>query len=406
MVYRIFHATGPGNIIEAHKYWSAGQHYPREVSITFSSQFEDFCRDVGAEAYIVAHPDKKAIYRDAPFTLEHRPKPIPNAKGARYHIAQMLYGLGLFLTAVRFRANIAVMDSSSTHIFVLGLFPLARIKTIIVLHDTLWPVGFPPTRLVPRLITKLDALVFRWLPLGTIGVSPECIRQVEQLTNGKHTRLYQMRAQFRRDYFKAIPAPPPHNKKPFRIVYIGRIVRFKGVFDILEMAKRIEVQAPGRVRWEVCGSGPDLEELRQLQNAMGLKQVISIRGWISLEELQKVYATSHLSIVPTRSNYREGLAMTAAEAILAGRPVITNRVVPALEILKPACIEAKTNDVDSYVKAILRLIDDSDQYLMLCKSCRDLQEQFYDRKLGLGAVLREILYPNIVQTKRALDPAR
>ena len=49
MTYRIFYAGGPGNVIEAHKHWSAGSHYPNEVSITYSSQFEDFCRDIGAE---------------------------------------------------------------------------------------------------------------------------------------------------------------------------------------------------------------------------------------------------------------------------------------------------------------------------------------------------------------------
>ena len=86
--------------------------------------------------------------------------------------------------------------------------------------------------------------------------------------------------------------------------------------------------------------------------------------------------------------------MTAAEAVLAGRPVITNSVVPALEVLKPACIEARTDDVDSYVSSILRLIDDPDQYENICKACRDLQEQFYDREQGLAAVLTKILNPN------------
>ena len=141
-------------------------------------------------------------------------------------------------------------------------------------------------------------------------------------------------------------------------MYIGRINRIKGVFDILEMARKIELQAPGRVRWEMCGAGPDLEELRRRQAEMDLEQVITIRGWTSLEDLQHVYARSHVSIVPTRSSFIEGLAMTAAEAILAGRPVITNPVVPALEVLEPACLKAETNDVDSYVRVILKLIDE------------------------------------------------
>ena len=391
MTFRIFHATGPGDLIRAHKYWAAGKHDPNEVSITFSGQFADFCEDADAEAYIIARHGREEIYHDGRFTLEHRPKPMPGASGLRYHIAELLYGLGLFITAIRFKADVAVLDFGTSHAFVLSLFPLAGIKTIIVLHTTLWPAGFPPARTAPQLLSKLDSIFLRRLPVATIGVSPECVRQVDQLTKGKHTPLYQIRAQFHREYFQAIPAPPSHAQRPFRIMYIGRINRIKGVFDILEMAKRVELQAPGRVRWEMCGSGPDLAELRTMQAEMGLNEIVSIRGWTSLEDLQDVYARSHISIVPTRSSFSEGLAMTAAEAILAGRPVITSPVVPALEILRPACVEAKTNDVDSYVKAILKLIDDPEQYRALCQACPDLQEQFYDRKQGLAVALKKIL---------------
>jgi glycogen synthase len=398
MTYRIFHATGPGDIIQAHKYWSAQQQYPNEMSITFSSQFEEFCRDVGAEAYIIASHAEKAISRDGSFTLEHRPKLASNATGMRYHIAEVWYGIGLFLTAVRFRANAAVLDSGCSHYFILSLFSLAGIKTIVVMHNALWPSGFPPNRAAARILAKLDSLFFRWLPVGTIGVSPECIRQVDRLTNGKHTPLYQFRVQFLPEYFQAILPPPPHDQRPFQIVYVGRIVRNKGVFDVLEIAKRVDVKASGRVQWEVCGSGPDLEELRQLRGEMGLKQVVSIRGWTSPRDLQGVLSRSHVSIVPTRSNCSEGFAMTAVEAVLAGRPVITSRVVPALEVLKPACIEARTDDVDSYVDSILRLIDDANQYRRLCRACPDLQGQFYDREHGLAAVLQKILSPMMPPT--------
>ena len=54
--------------------------------------------------------------------------------------------------------------------------------------------------------------------------------------------------------------------------------------------------------------------------------------------------------------------MTAAEAILAGRPLITSPVVPALEVLRPACVAARTDDVDSYVEGVLKLIGDREHY--------------------------------------------
>jgi glycosyltransferase involved in cell wall biosynthesis len=124
---------------------------------------------------------------------------------------------------------------------------------------------------------------------------------------------------------------------------------------------------------------------------MCLAEVVTIRGWTPLSDLQDVYARSHVSIVPTRSQYSEGLAMTAAEAILAGRPVITNPVVPALEVLRPACIEAETNNVDSYISTILKLIHNSSQYEALCDACPALRHQFYDRQQGLTIILKKAI---------------
>jgi glycosyltransferase involved in cell wall biosynthesis len=99
--------------------------------------------------------------------------------------------------------------------------------------------------------------------------------------------------------------------------------------------------------------------------------------------------------VPTRSSFIEGLAMTAAEAVLAGRPVITNPVVPALEVLRPACVQAETNNVESYVEAIMSLVGDANRYRSLCRACADLQEQFYDREQGLRAILNNIVGPTM-----------
>jgi glycogen synthase len=393
MGFRVFHTGGPGDIIAAHGFWRRNEHCPTEVTITFSSQFEQFCEDIGAEAYIVGYNSRKEIRKDGAFTLEHRPKPMPGARGALYHLAEIFYGLGLLATAVRFRADVAVIDSGSTHYFVTSLFRLMGIRVIPVLHNTIWPHGFPPTRRIPRAILALDSLCYRYAATAVIGVSPECTRQVEQVTRSRHAPLYQIRAQFPREYFAQIPPPPPFDHRPFQIMFIGRVNRSKGVFDMLEMAQKVEAVVPGQVRWEICGSGPDLEELRRRHRDMGLDSIVNIRGWTPLADLLEVYARSAATIVPTRSSFTAGLEMTAAEAILAGRPVITNPVVPALEVLRPACVAARTNDVDSYVDGVLKLIGDREYYESLRRACPEVGEQFYDRNQGLAAVLKRVIGP-------------
>jgi hypothetical protein len=97
--------------------------------------------------------------------------------------------------------------------------------------------------------------------------------------------------------------------------------------------------------------------------------------------------------VPTRGEFAEGLAMTAAEAVLAGRPVVTSPVVPALEVLRPACVGARTNDVGSYVEAVVKLATDAEFYGALARACPGVQGQFYDPEQGLTATLRRALEP-------------
>jgi glycogen synthase len=390
LIRRVFYSSGPGNIIGSHEYWKRNEHDPTEVSVTFSSQVQDFCRDIGAEAYFVSLHAKRAVLKDGAFTLEHRPKPA--YRGARFHLGEIAYGLGLLATALRFRAQVALVDSGSTHYFVLTLFRLCGIRVVPILHNTLWPSGFPPTRPIPRLVQWLDTLLFwRWTPTAVLAVSPECERQVDALRGRKRYPIFQIRAQFERSYFARIPPAPPHAQRPFRMMFIGRINRIKGVFDILQIARAIEDSHPGLVRWEMCGRGVDFDELSAVHRELRLDEVVLLRGWTSLEDLTDVYSRSHASIVPTRSSFTEGLAMTAAEAILAGRPLVTNPVVPALEVLREACMEARTNDADSHRVAVVSLATDAALYERLRAACGAYQAQFFDREADLTAGLKRAL---------------
>jgi glycogen synthase len=383
---RILFAAGPGNIIAAHEHWARGEPDPTEVSVTFSSQMEDYCLYTESPAYFVSYNSPPVKLVDRIFTFEHRPKPWPGSSGLKFHFAEMIYTLGLLMTAVKFRADVAVIDSGTSQFFMGWLFRIAGIRVVTILHNTIWPSGFPPNKSIQKIIQLLDSFFFRWGSTANIAVSPECARQIEQVTRGCHGPIYEIRAQFIADRFATIGPPPPFDGSSLRVMFIGRIDRSKGVFDILEIAKLVEKQLPGKVRWEICGRGPDLELLKQRLEEMQLKNV-DIRGWVSIEQLQEVYGRSHISIVPTRSSFAEGLAMTAAEAILAGRPIITNRTVPALEILRPASLEGRTDDPASYVAIIERLMGDPSIYYKLCSECPQLQKQFYDRATGLATAL-------------------
>ena len=120
---------------------------------------------------------------------------------------------------------------------------------------------------------------------------------------------------------------------------------------------------------------------------------MEVRGWTSPEAQTELRSRCQAVIVPSRSDLNEGMAMSAVEAILSRRPLITNRAVPALEVLRPAAIEAEPDNARSYADAVLSLARDPGRWQTLVDACGQLEEPFYDRRHGLTAALEEILTP-------------
>jgi glycosyltransferase involved in cell wall biosynthesis len=83
--------------------------------------------------------------------------------------------------------------------------------------------------------------------------------------------------------------------------------------------------------------------------------------------------------------------MTCAESILAGRPLVTSAVCPALDYLREASVEAKPDDPRSYQEAIVNLRDNKQLYETKQRASAGLQQQFYDRTNSwYAAMLRAI----------------
>lgn len=390
MTRRIFYASaGQANLIRSHEFWTKGDNNPDEVSLTFSGQIETFIADIDGQALMVSGCADGKTLADGRFTIEHWPE--EPAQGAfSYYFGELRKAWRMLRAAKRFRADVALLDSGALPYFMMSLFRLAGLPVIIVLHNTIWPRGFRPRRGLRGLVSRLDGLFFRWGANVVIAVSPECARQVEELAPGHRCTVMETRAQFQPGYFRDLPAPPDWSNGTFNVTFIGRVNKEKGVFDIVDMARRAETRFPGRIRWTICGRGPALDEVRAAIGD-GLKGVVEAPGWVSLEQLRQIHATSHAWIVPTRSAFAEGLAMTVVEAVLAGRPVVTNPVVPAHEVLAPAVLLGRTNDAASHAEAVIRLATDRDLYERLRLATTTVGNEFYDRSRGLTAVLHQAI---------------
>lgn len=381
---RVFYAAGPGDIIKAHRLWAESKDDPDQVALTYSGQFESWCRAANADAYLISSNEKTSNLQDGRFTLEHLPK-RPWGGGIGFHFSELLHGWRLYRRAAAFNSDIAFISSGSTHYFALLLMRISGIKIVPVLHNSLWPSGLKPQGGVDEIMMKLNAAMFR-RAVATIGISPECLRQVEELTGGRYGRAIEMRPMFRREGFASM-APPPKTP-PFLILYTGRITADKGVFDLVETARRVETAIPGMVRWEIFGDGPDIDELRRRALPS-----MSIKGHCGGDDIRSALGRSHAVIVPTTASFSEGLAKSAVEAILAGRPAIISSVTPAKDVLDDCCVVVAPGDIDGYVAAVLSFVQNTEIYESLRQNCLKHQDQFYDDSNGFAAAIDRALTP-------------
>jgi len=383
---RILYAAGPGDVIGTYNHWINRQDDPSQVSVTYSGQFYEVCCALDAEGYVISSYGKKEFLRDDRFTIEHRPLPLCSASGILYHMSQLWYGFRLIASAVRFKADIVVIASGTTHWFVLSLFPWLGVQVIPTLHCVLWR-KYSPQSIAERLILRLGCSLFMSGCTAILTASDDISEQVTQLTSGQHQPLVKFLPTYRRKEFTDM-AEPDNKRLPFRVLFAGRIERDKGVFDLLEIAKCISIEGRQDVQFDLCGEGSALGPFRLAARQARFDSFFVCHGHCHKSQMREIFNRAHAVIVPTRTDFVEGFNQVVVEAALSGRPVITSAVCPALSYVKDAVVEVPPNDIKGYTDALLKLCNDRKFYEEKRQGCLGVQEQFYDISQGWGAALK------------------
>jgi glycosyltransferase involved in cell wall biosynthesis len=211
------------------------------------------------------------------------------------------------------------------------------------------------------------------------------VRKVAKKPRGP---VYQFKAQYHENFLSRVNPVLQVPFRPFQILFMGRIEESKGVFLILSIAEHLEKELPGQFVWKIVGAGSASDALERQVRERKLDRFVEVPGKLQSEqEALETFGWAHAMVVPTTSRFCEGFAMTAAEAVLAGRPVVVSTTVPAMEVLGKAAIQAETDSIESFADAFRRLALEPNYYDSCQRAALAAQAQFYDRSQGLGAIL-------------------
>jgi glycosyltransferase involved in cell wall biosynthesis len=96
---------------------------------------------------------------------------------------------------------------------------------------------------------------------------------------------------------------------PLRVVFVGRLVPYKGADMLLEAAAPLA--RAGQVHVDVVGDGPEAPALRALVEREGIASAVSFAGWIDHRELKTRMGKSHVFGFPSVREFGGAVVLEA-----------------------------------------------------------------------------------------------
>ncbi|MEE9251359.1 MAG: glycosyltransferase, partial [Alphaproteobacteria bacterium] len=154
-----------------------------------------------------------------------------------------------------------------------------------------------------------------------------------------------------------------------RVLFFGRVHRYKGLGHLMEAARRVLAAAP-EVRFVIAGTGDDLAPYR---TGADPQRVEFIDRYVPDEEVAQLFLDADLVVLPYIAASQSGvLALAAAFS----KPAIVTRVGGLPEIVEAGAMGLVVPPADpgALAAAILRLAGDSDERARLGRNAERFAE--------------------------------
>jgi len=139
-----------------------------------------------------------------------------------------------------------------------------------------------------------------------------------------------------------------------KLVYVGRIMRSKGLLDALEALKLLKDEKL-QFCFQVAGSGPDEGAASTLIESLGLTKEVTMLGPVFGDAKNKLWLDSDIQLFPTYHN--EGLPYSILESLAAGCVPITCAVAAIPDVMQDGIhgLFVPAHDPPAIAAAIRRL---------------------------------------------------
>lgn len=188
----------------------------------------------------------------------------------------------------------------------------------------------------------------------------------------------------------------PIHQKPREphILFVGRLVKRKGVDDLIKAFSRVRSVRPDAVL-DIVGDGPQLQDLRKLASSLGVSRGVNFYGTLRGKDLYRLYSIATVFVLSSKtlSDDVEGFGTVFLEAAYFALPCVgtDSGGIPEAVLNGMTGAIVKESDVDGLSDAILHYLNEPN----LAKK---------HGEAGRERVLRDFRLDNAMQTLiRAFD---
>ena len=146
-----------------------------------------------------------------------------------------------------------------------------------------------------------------------------------------------------------------------RIVCVGRLAEQKGQLLLLDAMK---ILSNDGIDFELvfAGDGEMKDIILKKINSLGLKEKITVTGWLNGDEIKREIISSRALVLPS---FAEGLPVVIMEAFALYRPVLSTYVAGIPELVDSTCgYLVPAGDVDKIAEAVRSILFEDNNILL------------------------------------------
>ena len=202
--------------------------------------------------------------------------------------------------------------------------------------------------------------------------------------------------------FPWVERPLPKDGQ-WQLVQACRLVEKKGLLSTLSAFRRFVSDYP-KSRLVIAGEGPLRDGLMQKINELSLGNQVTLTGFLSQDDLRKIYNQSHIFIHPSElaaDSNQEGVPNSMLEAMASGLPVVATRHGGIPEAVREGVdgILVPERDETALYEALLQLARQPDLWRQLGKQASQSVAQNFEQQKQVKNL--EAVYAEAIEAGRA-----